>query len=277
MRRLHGGWLAAPLLLLATGCGAGGSDASGDRTAATEIEPAPALVVERDVDAPAAVETAPAIATDLRVLVVGVDVPGAPGLDAAVTTLLSRPHTAVVAAVAGDVAPAQAAADADATTMSGYPVRVLRGGIGDIVAGSDGLDARPDLVVVGISADDAVGTAVADSAAAAVARDAEAAGVPVIIVAAGGAEPDFAAAALELDALLDLDLDRLLLGGDALVLAVPSCESGMVRGRAEVSIGTAAPPAAVDCTPTDTAPLGRNADDVTAYGAGFATLAPLAG
>lgn len=260
MRRLHGGWLAAPLLLLATGCGSSGADAAPP----TSLTPPPALVAEREVAGDNA-SVAPA-REGLRVLVVAVEGANAAGLDAAVTALLGRPELNVVAVAPG----------VDATrehhTMSGFPVRGLSGGIEHILDGTDGLDQRPDLVVIGITSSSVVGASVRSSTAASVADLAHRRGVASMVVGGDGSDVDYAAAALQLSELFDFELDQILDGGAPWVLAVPSCAGGTVRERLRLPLGDTAAAGPVDCL--DDQPLAP-VDAAEAHARGHATLSQL--
>lgn len=259
MRRPNGGWLAAPLLLLATGCGIGDASATPPPTSLT---PPPALVAERASNAEQSPDVV-AAPDALRVLVVAVDGAETAGLDAAITTLLGRPGLDVVAVAPGIDAAGELA------TMSGFPVRALRGGIGDILDGTDGLDDRPHLVVVGITTADVVGASMLHSSAAGVVAEASAHGVPSLVVGGSGNDVDYAAAALQLGELFDFDLDRVLSDDVGWVLAVPSCTRGMVRERLDVDRSIVTTAGAVDCLATDPLPP---SDDVEAHERGFATL-----
>lgn len=257
MRRLHGGWLAAPLLLLATGCGTSGADAAPP----TSLTPPPALVAERAVEGEVA-SVAPS-GEGLRVLVVAVDGANAPGLDAAVTALLGRPELNVVAVAPG------VDATRDHRTMSGFPVRGLSGGIEHILDGNDGLDERPDLVVIGITSASVVGASVRSSAAASVAELAQSRGVPSMVVGGDGGDVDYAAAALQLSELFDFELDQILEGDAPWVLAVPRCAGGTVRERLRLPLGDTGVNGPVDCL--DDQPLAPG-DASEAHARGHATL-----
>lgn len=265
MRRLHRGWLAAPLLLLATGCGTGGTDAA---TPAEVLTPPPALVVAQDASDPIVANRPDPVrqtgADLLTVLVVGIDGARAPGLDAAITTLLGRPATELVVVASTDRPGAE-------TTMSGFPVRRLQE-IDAVLAGTAGV-RRPDIVVIGITETSVIGPHGRTTPAAAAARLASAAGIPSLVITTDAREPDFAAAALQLSELFDYQLDRLLIEPSAWALAVPTCPTGLVRGRIEVPVAREPRAVEVDCVTNEPeAPR----DDLDAHAQGFVTMTELA-
>lgn len=196
----------------------------------------------------------------LTVLVLGVDGADAPGLDAAVITLLGRPDVELVVAAADG-----------ATTMSGFPVRGLHD-LDAVLTGAS--DVRtPDLVLIGITEEPVTGSDGNASPAVAAARLAIQAGIPVLVITADGREPDFAAAALQLTELFDLELDRLLAEPAAWALAIPTCPAGLVRGRIEVPVAREHRPVHVDCVTVEPeAPR----DHLEAHAQGFVTMTELA-
>lgn len=263
MRRLHGGLLAAALLLLA-GCGSGerpGDAGTGPGT--TEIR-TPTLAVTTQ----ALTATRPPDTTS-TVLVTSPEGLSSPGLDAVTAALIERPELTVVVVAPG-------AADGDGQTMSGFPAHVVAVPPGDVVAAAvDRLGIEPDLVVVGIVEGAVLGTGIAADEAVHVARSAAADAIPALAIAAGtdhGA--DHAAATSMLRTLVDLELESLLAPG-ARLLTVPSCDGGVVRGPIEIEPAVhAASVEAVDCGgagPPDPA------DDVEAHAGGYATVVHLAG
>lgn len=263
MRRLHGGLLAAALLLSA-GCGS--EDRPGDAgpgPETTEIR-TPTLAVTTQ-----ALTAARPSETTSTVLVTSPDGLSSPGLDAVATALIERPEITVVVVAPG-------AADGDGETMSGYPAHVVAVPPGHVVAAArDRLGIEPDLVVVGLVEGAVLGTGIDGHEAVHVARSAVGAGIPALAIAAGTDNgTDHAAATSMLRALVDLELESLLVPG-ARLLTVPSCDGGIVRGPIEVEPARqAASVEEVDCGgagPPD--PL----DDVEAHAGGYGTLVHLAG
>lgn len=255
MRFRLGGWAVAAVLVL-TGCGVDGrSHSASDASAEPPTELAsPELVSARDTLPPA-----PPSTTALTVLLTHPGDASEPGLDAAAGALAERPDIRVVIAAGGT---------AD-HTMSGFPVITVpapAGGIGSVV---DAAGVVPDLVVVGITRTSERGSdePLADAAAAA--------GIPALVVdVEDGDVPDHAAAAMELLAVLDLELDGLLDEPAAVHrLTVPSCRAGSIRGRLDVRpTPSSTGQLTSDCTSTDrTLP----ADEVAAVTAGYSSLARL--
>ncbi len=262
MRRLRGGLLAAALLVGA-GCSTGPT-AHDDATAATRP---PSLAAStralRSVGS----------ADQVQVLVVSPDGVGSTGLDAAVSILLGMPELAVTAAApdaAGTVRPLDAGG---LTTRSGFPTTVVDAPPADLVAAAiAAVGFAPDLVVVGLTEGVVFGGALDARPAVIAARRAAASGTPALVVALGTEHgADEAAAGVMLRSLVDLELDVVLSPG-ARILDIPSCAGGLVRGP--LVTGTTArssAPVAARCTESE--PEGD--DDASAYGAGFAVLAPL--
>jgi hypothetical protein len=252
MRTRFGGLAAA----LALGLGACGSGTTTDDAA--PVDPGGEAALPADlVSARDTLPPAPATADALTIVLTHPGGPLDPGLDAAAAALAQRPDVHVVIAVAGEPGSA---------TMSGFPVAVTGATAVDAVAAALDADPDTDLVVVGISGGHGIGTTSAEADAAA-ARE-----VPALVVGSGpGPEPDLAAATMQLLEVLDLDLDRILTG-DVHRLAVPSCDHGMLRGRLTARPATAAPEdLRADCTAT----VVPGSAEAEAFGAGYATLAPL--
>lgn len=263
MRRLHGGLLAAALLLLA-GCGSGEQD--GDASAepkTTEIR-TPTLAATTQV-----LTAARRPDTTSTVLVTSPDGVSSPGLDAVTAALIERPELAVVVVAPGSV-------DGEEQTMSGFPAHVVAVPASDVVtAAVDRLGIDPDLVVVGLVEGAVLGTGIAGDETVQVARSATDSGIPALAITAGthhGA--DHAAATSILRSLVDLDLESLLAPG-AQLLTVPSCDGGVVRGP--VSIEPAAEAASVEAVDCGGPGPPDPADDVEAHGGGYATLVRLTG
>ncbi len=266
MRRLHGGLLAAALVVGA-GCSSGRT--ASDATTASVMRP-PTLAVSTR-----ALATAPAD-DRLTVLVTSPDGVGSPGLDAAVAILLELPDLDlhVVAGVApGGVRTLEASVGATtpATTSSGYPASEVDAAPEEVVAVAiDQLGIRPDLVLIGLTPGVSLGPDLATSPIATMARGADATGVPVLGIALGTEHSaDLAAAGVMLRSLFDTDLDTVTSPGIR-ILDVPSCDNGLVQGPVAVDPATEVPPVvAPDCSQEA---LGPFADDVSAYRSGVAAL-----
>ena len=271
MRRLHGGWLTA-LVLLVAGCGSGQS--ADDAVPAGEPMPiaVPTLAVA------ARTPTAPAVVETLTVLVTSAGGIDSPGLDAAVSVLSGRPATEVVVIATavpstGGAETGAAAQVRDAHTRSGYPARVVNASAADSVAiALDTLGVEPDLVVVGIDDGAALGAAARRSPTVGAAFAAARRGVPAIAVTAGDEHgTDLAAGGLLLTTVFDLGLDDLLGQATVRVITVPSCGAGLLRGPVRVEVASTEPPAGSDCR----GPAGEHEDDVSAHAAGYAAVADL--
>ena len=271
MRRLHGGWLTA-LVLLVAGCGSG---QSADDAASAPERPSIAVptlaVAARTPTAPAAVETLTVLVTSAG----GID---SPGLDAAVTVLASRPATEVVVVAtavpsAGGEETGATAQVRDAQTRSGYPARVVNASAADAVAiALDDLGVVPDLVVVGIDEGAALGATIRRSPSVGAALAAARRGVPALAVTAGDEHgADLAAGGLLLTTEFDLGLDDLLGRAGVRVLTIPSCAAGLVRGPVRVEVADAEPVGGSDCRGPDREHL----DDVAAHAGGYAALVDL--
>jgi 5'-nucleotidase len=159
----------------------------------------------------------------------------------------------------------------EAHAVDGYPSDAMN-------AAFDELDIDPDLVITGINEGQNLGPAVDLSGTVGAARVAIARGVPALATSQGAGTPyDYEAAVpLILDWLEEHRAD--LAAGTAEVeltnLNVPSCDTGEVRGLAEVEpqLGgdVMASLSAADCS--STTPLAELDDDVEAFMAGYATI-----
>ncbi len=265
MRRLHGGLLAAALVL---GAGCSSGPASQDAAPAPVTRPPTLAVSTRDL------ATAPA-GERLSVLVTSPDGLGSPGLDAAVEILLELPDlelNVVSPAGPGGVRALEASTGpATATTASGYPVTEVDATGDQVVATAiEQLGIRPDLVLIGLTPGVWFGPDLTTSPIAAMARGAVVAGIPALGVAVGTEHgADLAAAGVMLRSLFDAELDAVLAPG-ARVLDVPSCDNGLVSGPVFVDPAAEAPAVmAPDCSQPATGSFG---DDVSAYGSGVAAL-----
>ena len=272
MRRLHGGWLTA-LLLLVGGCGSGQS-ADGDApTTPREVSVAvPTLAVS------ARTPTAPAALDTMTVLVTSAEGVSSPGLDAVVSVLLARPATevVVVATEAVSTSPAETGVVAqvrEGQTMSGYPARVVNASAADAVAMAlDQLGVQADVVVVGVGDGAALGPATSRDPSVGAAAAAARRGVAAVAVTAGDQHGiDLGGAGLVLSGLFDLGLDSILERGGVHVVTVPSCAAGMLRGPVSVPLAAAEAAGEPDCTATDSGHL----DDVAAHASGYATIVAL--
>lgn len=268
MRQLVRGVLAT-LVLLLSACGADqGPDAS---TASAEPVGEAALASASKISTPEPVTAGSAALTIVVTSPEGVD---APGLDAAVSVLAGRPDTHVlVTAPAADVRaiPDRRASTAlmavEGTTMTGHGAAIVNGSMSDVF---DAMvapgEARPDLVIIGLTDDGGPGSTAMLGARLALER-----GIPALVVSMGGDDPDLAGAAMLLSTIVDYELDALIETPAVHVLTVPACDEGMVRGPVIVdaaAVDEATP--AVDCTDPDTGPFD---DETDAWAAGHATLA----
>ncbi len=268
MRQLVRGVLAT-LVLLLSACGVNeGPDAS---TASAEPVGETALASASRISTPDSGRPAgPAALTIVVTSPEGID---APGLDAAVSVLAGRPDTAVVVtAPAADTTAtpdghaATALAAVDATTMTGHPASAVNGSMLDVLDAITAPGALPDLLVIGLTDD-----AGPESAAMIGARVAVERGIPVLVVAVGGDDPDLAGAGMLLATIADYELDALIEAPAVHVLTVPACDQGMVRGPVLVDAAAVGEPTpTVDCTDPDTGPFD---DEIDAWAAGHATLA----
>ena len=273
MRRLHGGWLTA-LLLLVGGCGSGQSADEGAPPPGDVSVAVPTLAVS------ARTPSAPPASDTLTVLVTSAEGVGSPGLDAVVSVLAARPSTEVVVVATETVSSSPdetgvVAQVRDGETMSGFPAKVLNASAADAVAlALDSLGIDADLVVVGIGDGAALGSAAPRSPTVGAALAASRRGVAAVAVTAGDEHgTDVAGAGLVLAGLFDLGLDELLDRGGVRVLTVPSCSAGTLRGPVAVPVAATAPSGAPDCTAPETAAM--ELDDVTAHASGYATIADL--
>lgn len=268
MRRLARGVLATSILTMAA-CGAHGS-VDAPATASARPVTDPSLAASSRLAAP---DTVVDDGGSFSIEVTSPEGIDAPGLDAVVSVLVGRPDTDVdVVAPANDVGDdpegmtTAGLVAVDGATMTGHPAAVVNGTLLDAVATIASRAVAPDLVIIGI-----VGEAGEESAAMRGARAVAEHGVPALVVAATGDDPDLAAAAMLLSTIADYDLDAVVDSPGVHVLTVPACVGGTVRGPVEVEasgtdIGVPVP----DCTSTDIGPF---ADEVEAWAAGHATLA----
>ncbi len=250
---------AVVLCGVGAGCGGGGTDRDEAVPAPAEASLATALVA---ADAP--VTAPPPVAPALTAVVTSEAGLDDPGLDAAVSALLLRPDIAVVV-----VAPGSGDRTASGTPATGFGTTA--GEAVDHALAVVAPDA--DLVVVGISAGPGVLAAGAGVAATTVAVGH---GVPAVAVGVERADVvDYGAAAMQLLESLDHELGAVIGEGDAVALrlTVPSCRTGTLRGRIVVDASTEPVGGGrSDCVATD---VGDPGDEVTAFAAGYATLARL--
>lgn len=250
MHRRVGGILAASALAIA-GCGAG--DVAEQATPTITAPEVLAASLQPPVTAPS---------TGERVIVASRAGATSPGLDAAMTTLLARPDLALEAWAPGG----SIDEGAEMTTMTGLPVEVVPGDLAAALDAALAAGPTPALVVLGIDVGAPIGAARHEDPTVAQAQRLSASGIPVIVVQAGGPGPDLAGASR---ALIDA-LDRVDASGpaDALVVTVPACPTGTIRGMAEVRATDRSLPGAVVCT----GPASTPDTDVEAYGSGWITL-----
>ena len=225
-------------------------------------------------------------AEPLTIHVTNDDGVGAPGIGALVDALTARDDLEVVV-----VAPAEnqsgssdttsdgAVTWAEATTAGGYPAVAVDGFPADSVNVALGeLGILPDLVISGINEGQNVGPLIELSGTVGAARTAARAGYPALAASQGIGEPsDFPTGVAVVLDWFDQVVPALREGQvepGVSSINVPTCETGTVRGLADV------PPAtdveerdifAADCASTVDAPV----DDIDALNHGFASLSVL--
>jgi 5'-nucleotidase len=267
--RLATAAIAAALVVAA--CGGGDDDEAGiPQSGARETTTTEATTTTVAEDEP------------LRILVTNDDGVGAAGIDvlvAALTALEGVEITVVAPAnqqsgTGGNVTegpltstPSQTAGGHEATAVDGFPADTIR------VAFED-MGLEPQLVISGINEGQNLGPLVDVSGTVGAARAAGRLGVPALAVSQGLAQTlDYDSAAEIVVAWLEENREAILAGelpADLVTnLNVPSCETGELRGEVEVASATAGDALAPsDCTSTTEG----QADDVTAFTAGFATF-----
>jgi 5'-nucleotidase len=171
----------------------------------------------------------------------------------------------------------------DVELVDGTPARAVDGFPADSIrVAIDELEIDPHVVVTGINAGQNLGPLLDVSGTVGAARAAVERGVPALATSQG-----LGASSFDYDAATPLVLDWITEHRAALVarraevsvtnLNVPSCDTGDVRGLAEVDpdldgdVGAAVAPQ--DCT--STAPLDPAAEDVAAFVIGYATITPI--
>jgi 5'-nucleotidase len=303
------------LLLSATiGASCSGDDSGGDQSgAATSAAPAtteqPASLTTTAPTTTAATTTVPATTTTpattapattqpvepLTILVTNDDGVGAPGIDALVEGLRTRPDVTVivVAPLENQSGTGGSTTDGtltvtDATTASGYPAKAVAGFPADSIVWAldeGGISVRPDLVISGINSGQNVGPFVEVSGTVGAARAAGARGIPALAASAGlfvedgqmSEDADFPSAVREVLAWLDDNTDLVVSLRDSAApapvdnLNIPTCTIGEVRGDLEAPVATDFADRDVfsgDCSVDNPAP----ADDIDAFIAGYASL-----
>lgn len=264
-------------VVLVSGCG--GDDASTTTTTTTSTSSA---------GTGSATTGSTAASRQLTILVSNDDGVGAEGIDVLVKALREMPDTRVVVSApaanqsgtggrttdgAVTATPTTMPGGFDATAVSGFPADSVSWAL------DGGVDVKPQLVVTGINMGQNIGSLIPISGTVGAALAAATRGVPALAVSSGLApQPDYATAAKLAVRWIEDHRSALLDGTLATTpatvanLNVPTCSAGTVRGVLEVTAATAAPTdlTEVDCSAPE--PPAKPADDVAAFGAGWATL-----
>ena len=234
----------------------------------------------------------------LRILVTNDDGVGAPGIDALVQALVADPSNIVVvsapasnASGSGDTTtptppPLEGTAS---TTASGYPATAVDGFPADAVLYAlENLypDGPPDVVLSGINQGQNVGNVGGGlsqlSGTVGAAKTAACLGVAALASSQGdGEEIDFPSGVVEVLRWLEANRSALAQGTVALEnitsINIPTCDTGMIRGQAEVPLGTKIPDYISglldeqDCEST----LEDPQDDIEAFFNGFVSITPV--
>lgn len=277
-RRLGTGLLAVMLAgsVVVASCSSDKDGSTGDAKAASSTT------------TPATSTTAAAGPKPVTVLVSNDDGYEAPGIDALVEGLRKLPQVKVVvyaplkqqSGTAGkttdgpvEVTDVKLHSGAPAKAVAGFPADTIK-----VAMDRDGV--KPDLVVTGINLGQNIGPLVDVSGTVGAARAAVARGVPALATSSGLTAFDVKAA---VPFVVDwFEKNRAAVADHSLPVAVqnlnvPSCETGKVRGLADVKVGLDEPAGDAlktqDCN--STAPEASLVDDVQAFNAGFATLSTL--
>lgn len=179
----------------------------------------------------------------LEVLVTNDDGYGAPGIDAIVQYLSTRPdmHVSVWAPLtnqsgAGDrTTPGAAPAVTDVKTASGYPAKAVAGTPADSVnaALNGGMAVKPDLIISGSNLGQNYGPLTAVSGTVGVAATGARTGVHAIAISQGapavGGQYDFPASVTVLTDFLDANIAAYRAGTSKLLVSinVPTCPAGV--------------------------------------------------
>jgi 5'-nucleotidase len=263
------GALAAAVAAALVVAGCGGGDDDGRAIAQSgERESMPTETPARD--------------EPLRIVVTNDDGVAADGIDTLVSALTTIDGVEVTVVAPADdrtgtggrvtdgpvtTAPAQTAGGYEATAVDGFPADTIRVAVEDM-----GLE--PHLVISGINAGQNLGPVVDVSGTVGAARAAARLGVPALAVSQGAGQAfDYPEAAEIVVGWVEEQRADLIAGevpADVVVnLNVPSCDVGTLRGEVDVASATAGDALAPsDCTST----AEGQADDVTAFVAGFATF-----
>lgn len=284
MRRTASHVLAVVTLVVALSACGGSGDDGGDAASTTT---AAAAGAQASTTAQTTT-TAAASAEPVAVLVTNDDGYQAEGIDALVEALreVDGVEVTVVAPLdqrsgtGGKTTPGKLAVT-DVKLASGYRAKAVDGFPADTIrVALDELGVEPDVVISGINAGQNLGPAVDLSGTVGAARAAVDKGIPALAASQGAGNPfDYPAAVpYVLDWLEDFRA-KAAKGAEADLdhvdnLNVPTCATGEVRGLLDVpaQLGgdVAKALAAAECT--SSAPKSDLADDVAAFGAGYATL-----
>lgn len=227
--------------------------------------------------------TTAAKAEPLQILVSNDDGYSAEGIDVLVTALqtLDDVEVTVVAPLTqqsgqGGKTTEGKLAVTDVETKSGYPAKAVDGFPADAVnVAFDELGVEPDLVITGINEGQNVGPLVDISGTVGAARAGVAHGVPALATSQGTESFDYESA---VPFILDWVTDHreALAAGKAPVevmsMNIPSCETGKIRGLADVEVGTDGTDALGPQDCASTTPEDELTTDVAAFLDGFVSL-----
>jgi 5'-nucleotidase len=242
----------------------------------------------------------------LRILVTNDDGVGAPGIDAVVEALIGDPNNEVVVSApaeqrsgsgdtriennpscgTGEAMPSSTASGYSDTTwaVDGCPADAVVYALEDLYP-----DEPPHVVLSGINEGQNVGNVAGAlsqlSGTVGAAKTAACSGVPALASSQGdpaeGGEYDYESGLAEVLAWLEANRSALLQGSvsvdDITSINIPTCNAGMIRGRAEVELGTALPDGVgslldeQDCESTFTDPQ----NDLEAFFNGFVSITPV--
>jgi 5'-nucleotidase len=234
----------------------------------------------------------------LRILVTNDDGVGAPGIDAVVEALKDDPRNELIVSApavnqsgSGDSTTPPPLQATMTTTASGYPATAVDGFPADSVIYALEklyLDEPPHVVLSGINEGQNVGNVGSGGALSQIsgtvgaAKTAACADVPALASSQGEGETiDYDSGLVEVLRWLE-DNRAALLAGQAPVeditsINIPSCDTGSIRGRAVVPLGTALPDyvpnllADQDCESTREDPQ----DDIEAFFNGYVSITPV--
>ncbi|MFW2388782.1 MAG: 5'/3'-nucleotidase SurE [Polyangiales bacterium] len=249
-------------------------------------------------------ESNDAPAGPLRILVTNDDGVGAPGIDAVVQAVIQDPNNEVIVSAPAEQRSGSAdntietrpscgtGAASESATMSGYDENVwaVDGCPADsVLYALDNLypDALPHVVLSGINEGQNVGFVNGGalsqvSGTVGAAKTGACRGVPALASSQGeGEEIDYESGVVEVLRWLEANRANLLAGNVSLdnitSINIPTCDTGSIRGRVEVPLGTEIPDYIntlvdpQDCEST----LENPQDDLEAFFNGFVSVSPV--